>query len=83
MIVVMVVALMCATATARTGTITDGENAWLSNGSPAKLGQPTADHLFVRELGPNGVVINDCVAFDQGVPVNPFRKDILHQRIIF
>ncbi len=66
LIVVMVVALMCATATARTGTITDGENAWLSNGSPAKLGQPTADHLFVRELGPNGVVINDCVAFDQG-----------------
>ena len=66
LIVAMTVALMCATATARTGTVTDGEKAWLMDGSPAKVGQATTDHLFVREIAPNGEVINDRVTFGQG-----------------
>lgn len=62
----MAVALMCATAWTRAAAVTDGEKAWQPDGAPAKVGQATSDHLFVREIDNNRAAINDQVQFDQG-----------------
>lgn len=52
-------------ATAWAGEPTNGELAWLSDGTPYKVGQPTNDHLFVRTTT-QGTVTDNVVIFDEG-----------------
>lgn len=51
--------------TAWAGEPTNGEKSWLSDGTPCKVGQATADHLFVRGTV-QGATADNVVAFDEG-----------------
>ena len=66
LITAMAVVLMCTIAWNCAGAATNGEMAWQPDGMAAKVGQATNDHLFVREIGADGAVIDDQIKFDQG-----------------
>ena len=57
------VAVMALTAWA--DDLSTGELAWMSDGSPAMMGQATHDHLFVRGTY-QGETCDNIVAFDEG-----------------
>ena len=53
--------------TAGAQNLATGEWAYQLDGTPAKAGQATTDHLFVREVYTDqGLTIDDKVTFDQG-----------------
>ena len=61
----MAVSLVMLAMTAWAGDVANGEWAWMPGNVPAKAGQTTSDHLFVRGSY-QGETCDNIVAFDQG-----------------
>ena len=62
---ILLTAVMAALSLTAWADLTNGEYGYMLDGSMAKMGQPTLDHLFVRG-DYEGVLDDNKVVFDQG-----------------
>ena len=63
--VLLTAAVTLFSLTAWSQNLATGEYGYLMDGSHAKMGQPTADHLFVRGTF-DGETVDNKVTFDEG-----------------